>query len=175
MLILTKYVDVVLSALSRWFIMTLSLIKQEKLVFILVILYIQECVFRKLFTGTRVSEDLKFWVSSSWNNRNTQPLCTMVARGRHLLPPCKAPQKSLRFIGRLKNRCGDALFFFFFFFFFSHFFLASREICDTLYTWGPHFIVAKWGLINQANVHTPTVCISAVCSLFLYRNSYNGA
>ena len=36
-------------------------IKQEKLVFILVILYIREClcVFTKLFTGTRVFEDLQ--------------------------------------------------------------------------------------------------------------------
>ena len=36
-----------------------TLIKQEKLVFILVILYIQEylCAFTKLFTGTRVFED----------------------------------------------------------------------------------------------------------------------
>ena len=47
-----------------------TLIKQEKLVFILVILYIREylCVFTKLFTGTRVSEDLQFWVSGSRNN-----------------------------------------------------------------------------------------------------------
>ena len=48
------------------FIMTL--IKQEKLVFILVILYIREylCVFTKLFTGNRV---FQFWVSSSRTNR----------------------------------------------------------------------------------------------------------
>ena len=50
------------------FIMTL--IKQENLVFILVILYIQEYlfVFTKLFTGTRVSEDFQFWVSDYGNN-----------------------------------------------------------------------------------------------------------
>ena len=56
------------------FIMTL--IKQEKLVFILVILYIQEylCVFAKLFTGNRMSEDFQFWVSGSWNNRNRTAL-----------------------------------------------------------------------------------------------------
>ena len=42
-------------------------IKQEKLVFILVILYIQEYlrVYKKLFMGTRVSKDFKFWVSGS--------------------------------------------------------------------------------------------------------------
>ena len=42
----------------------MTLIKQEKLVFILVILYIQEylCAFTKLFTGTRVSEDFQFRV-----------------------------------------------------------------------------------------------------------------
>ena len=51
------------------FIMTL--IKQENLVFILVILYIREYlrVFTKLFTGTWVSEDFQFWVSGSRNNR----------------------------------------------------------------------------------------------------------
>ena len=51
------------------FIMTL--IKQEKLGVILVILYIQEylCVFIKLFTGTRVSKDFQFWVSGSQNNQ----------------------------------------------------------------------------------------------------------
>ena len=45
-------------------------IKQEKLVFILVILYIRGylCVFTKLFTGNRVSEDFQFWVSDSRNN-----------------------------------------------------------------------------------------------------------
>ena len=50
------------------FIMTL--IKQEKLVFILVILYIQKylCFFTKLFTGTWVSEDFQFRVSGSRNN-----------------------------------------------------------------------------------------------------------
>ena len=50
------------------FIMTL--IKQEKLVFILVILYILEylCVFTKLFTGTRVTKDIQFQVSGSLNN-----------------------------------------------------------------------------------------------------------
>ena len=44
------------------FIMTL--IKQKKLVFILVILYIREDlnVFTKLFTGTRVNEDFQFRV-----------------------------------------------------------------------------------------------------------------
>ena len=61
------------------FIMTL--IKQEKLVFILVILYIREylCVFIKLFTGTRVSEDFTFRVSGSRNNRKCTALlfCTI--------------------------------------------------------------------------------------------------
>ena len=53
------------------FIVTL-VIKQEKFVFILVILYIREylCVFTKLFTGTQVFEDFQFRVSSSRNNRN---------------------------------------------------------------------------------------------------------
>ena len=50
-----------------------TLIKQEKLVFILVILYIREyvhvCVFTKLFTGSRVSKDFQFWVSGSRNNQ----------------------------------------------------------------------------------------------------------
>ena len=50
------------------FIMTV--IKQENLVFILVILYIREYlhtvrVFTKLFTGTRVSEDFQFQVGCS--------------------------------------------------------------------------------------------------------------
>ena len=39
----------------------MTLIKQEKLVIILVIL----CVFTKLFTGTWVSEDFQFQVSGS--------------------------------------------------------------------------------------------------------------
>ena len=55
---------------SNTFIMTL--IKQDNLVFILVIyLYIREhlCIFTKLFTGNRVSEDFQFRVSSSRNNR----------------------------------------------------------------------------------------------------------
>ena len=45
-------------------------IKQEKLVFILVILYIQEylCVLTKLFMDTQVSEDFQFRVSGSQNN-----------------------------------------------------------------------------------------------------------
>ena len=56
------------------FIMTL--IKHEKLGFILVILYIQEylCVLTKLSTGTRVSEDFQFWVSGSRNNRKRTAL-----------------------------------------------------------------------------------------------------
>ena len=56
------------------FIMTL--IKQEFVFFILVILYIQEylCVFTKLFTGTRVSEDFQFRVTGSRNNRKRTAL-----------------------------------------------------------------------------------------------------
>ena len=50
----------------------MTLIKQEKLMFMLVILYIREylhvCVFTKLFTGTWVSEDFQFRVSASRNN-----------------------------------------------------------------------------------------------------------
>ena len=51
--------------------------------FILVILYIREylhvhvhfvCVFTKLFTGTRASEDVKFWVSGSRNNQKCTAL-----------------------------------------------------------------------------------------------------
>ena len=51
------------------FIMTL--IKQEKLVFI-----IRDylCVFTKLFTGTWVSEDFKFWIFGSRNNRKCTDL-----------------------------------------------------------------------------------------------------
>ena len=54
----------------------LTLIKQEKLVCILVILYIQEYsrVFTKLFTGTRVSEDVQFHVSGSRNNQKRTAL-----------------------------------------------------------------------------------------------------
>ena len=54
----------------------MALIKQEKLVFVLVILYIQEylCVNYKLFTSTQVSEDFQFRVSGSQNNRK----CTAV-------------------------------------------------------------------------------------------------
>ena len=57
-------------------------IKQEKLVFILVILYIQEylCVFTKLFTGTRVSEDFQFWVSGSGNNRKRTAYLSIIMR-----------------------------------------------------------------------------------------------
>ena len=49
----------------------MTLIKQEKVVFTLVILYIREYlhVFIKLFTGTRVSEDFQFRVSGSRNNQ----------------------------------------------------------------------------------------------------------
>ena len=43
----------------------MTLIKQEKLVFILVILYIREYVFTKLFMGTQVSKDFQFRVSGS--------------------------------------------------------------------------------------------------------------
>ena len=52
----------------------MTLIKQEKLVFVLVILYIREylCVFTKLFTGARVSED--FRVSGSRNNQERTAL-----------------------------------------------------------------------------------------------------
>ena len=61
--------------------------KQEKLVFILVILYIQEylcvlyiqeylCVFTKLFTGTRVSGDFQFRLSGSRNNPKFTVLIT---------------------------------------------------------------------------------------------------
>ena len=59
------------------FIMTL--IKQEKLVFILVILYIQEylCVFTIFFRGIRVSEDFKFRVSGSRDNRKRRALLYM--------------------------------------------------------------------------------------------------
>ena len=55
------------------FIMTL--IKQEKLVFILVILYIREylCVFTELFTGTRVSEDFQFRYPVPEITENAQP------------------------------------------------------------------------------------------------------
>ena len=55
------------------FIMTL--IKQEKLVFILVILYIREylCVFTKLFMGTRVSKDFQFRISVPEITDNAQP------------------------------------------------------------------------------------------------------
>ena len=50
--------------------------KTEKLVFILVILYIQKylTVFTKLFAGTRVSKDFLFWVSGSRNNRKCAAL-----------------------------------------------------------------------------------------------------
>ena len=53
----------------------MTLIKQEKPVFILVILYIREylCVFTKLFTGNRVSEDFQFRVSGSEITENAQP------------------------------------------------------------------------------------------------------
>ena len=53
----------------------MTVIKQEKLVFILVILYIRKHlhVFTKLFTGARASKNLQFWVSNSQNNRNAQP------------------------------------------------------------------------------------------------------
>ena len=57
--------------------MTLTcIIKQEKLVFILVILYIWEYlrVFTKFFTGSRVSEDFQFRVSGSRNNRKRTAL-----------------------------------------------------------------------------------------------------
>ena len=54
----------------------MTLIKQEKLVFILVILYIREylCVFTKLFTGTWVCEDFQFQVSGSRNNQKSTAL-----------------------------------------------------------------------------------------------------
>ena len=54
----------------------MTLIKQEILVFILIILYIREylCVFTKLFTGNWVSDDFQFRVSCSRNNfENAQP------------------------------------------------------------------------------------------------------
>ena len=60
----------------------MTLMKEEKLVFILVTLYIREYLrdFTKLFTGTRVSKDFQFWVSSSQNNRKrTGLLCTIQA------------------------------------------------------------------------------------------------
>ena len=52
------------------------LIKHEKLVFMLVILYIREYlyVFTKLFTSNRVSEDFQFQVSGSWNNQKCTAL-----------------------------------------------------------------------------------------------------
>ena len=52
-----------------------------KLVFVLVILYIHEylCIFTKLFTGTRVSEDITFRVSDSRNNRKR----TALEQGEH--------------------------------------------------------------------------------------------
>ena len=48
-----------------------TLIKQEKHVFALVIVYIRVYlrVFTKLFTGIQVSEDFKFRVSGNRNNR----------------------------------------------------------------------------------------------------------
>ena len=54
----------------------MTLIKQEKLVFILVIVYIQQylCVFIKLFTGTRASEDFQYQVTGSRNNRKCTAL-----------------------------------------------------------------------------------------------------
>ena len=72
------------------FIMTL--IKQEKVVFILVILYIREylCVFTKLFMNNLVSEDFQFWISGSRYNqestaltRSTQP-CVKIDRQRSI-------------------------------------------------------------------------------------------
>ena len=72
-------------------------------------------------------------------------------------------KKSLLFlvIGRLKNWCGDA---FFFSFFFS--FLSTSEIRSTMYMCTQllepdqishtQSMVAKRGLTNRANVHTPT-------------------
>ena len=84
----------------------------------------------------------------------------------------KAPEKSTRFlvIGRLQNQCGGTLFFFAFFFFFF-FFFGGGGVCQQgnawymyMYTQGPNFphvhvqsMVAKRGLTNWANVHTPTV------------------
>ena len=68
----------------------------------------------------------------------------------------KAPQKSLRFlvIGQLQNRCRDA-----FYFFGGRDFFSNREIRDTGIRGDQisHILcmVAKRGLINRANVHTP--------------------
>ena len=49
----------------------MTLMKQEKRVFILVILYIREYlyVFMKMFTGSRVSKDFQYRVSGSRNDR----------------------------------------------------------------------------------------------------------
>ena len=58
----------------------MTLIKQEKPVFISVILYIRKylCVFTKLFTGTRVSKDFQLRVSGYRNNRKRTSLINSV-------------------------------------------------------------------------------------------------
>ena len=57
----------------------ISLIKQEKIVFILVVLYWEYlCVFTKLFTGTRVSDDFQIQVTGSRNNRTRTALTPLL-------------------------------------------------------------------------------------------------
>ena len=54
----------------------MTLIKQEKLVFMLDILYIWECFYKIVYggMGNRGSKDVKFWVSASGNNRKRTAL-----------------------------------------------------------------------------------------------------
>ena len=74
-------------------------LKQEHLVFILVILYIGEylCVVIKLFTGTRVSKDFQFRVSGSRNNRKRTALVhwTQVLVASELGLSGSVPKKNL--------------------------------------------------------------------------------
>ena len=68
----------------------MTLIKQEKLVFLLVfVVYIQEYlrIFTKLFAGTRVSEDFQFWLSGSRNNQKCtalSPLLTITIKTNNI-------------------------------------------------------------------------------------------
>ena len=79
----------------------MTLIKQEKLVFVLVILYIQKylywgvvaersslpdylCVFTKLLTGTRVSEDFQFRACPPKNVLSIVPMLYLPYKKREL-------------------------------------------------------------------------------------------
>ena len=109
-------------------------------------------------TGFLYRTAMSLQLSLKTKTRNNKPVKERILKQIWTIYLLRPTKKSIWFlvIGRLQNRCGDALYFLG-----NLFFLPTSEIRDTRLLEPDQIshtqsMVAKRGHTNQANVHTPT-------------------